>query len=74
MTCSTCQHFLSRGVIDASAEPGDLKGPRWTGVCRRHPPRIESVTWAESTPEGFSVFPLVHPDQHCGEFCAAVPL
>ena len=74
MPCSNCTHFLSRGVIDASADPAEFQGRQVTGVCRRYPPRIESVSWTDFGAEGFSVFPLVHQDQLCGEYAPTMPI
>lgn len=72
MTCSTCQHFLSRGVTDASAEPKPLRLARDEGICRRYPPRLEAISWdPEHGTQSFSAFPTVHQNQRCGEFLSS---
>ncbi|MDP5279931.1 hypothetical protein Q9Q95_13430 [Sphingomonas sp. DG1-23] len=74
MTCSTCIHFLSRGVTDASADPRHPRREPGEGTCRRYPPRLQSVTWSEHGVDAFSAFPTVHQNQACGEFSAALSL
>lgn len=74
MPCSNCSHFLSRGVIDASADPA-RRAPQGTaiGVCRRYPPKLESIEWLDNGPNAFSAFPPVHQDQVCGEWEGTMP-
>jgi len=70
MTCSTCIHFLSRGVPDAAAEPKSQAADG--GVCRRYPPRVFQPQWDDlGLVTVTSVFPATHQDQSCGEYASS---
>lgn len=78
MACSSCTHFLGKAVATAEEAPharrdqipADQQVPG-RGICRRYPPRWISDTDHKHTR---SIFPYVHRDQECGEYCSRIPL
>ena len=65
-SCITCANYLHRGTPDA--EEITRSANTVTGICRRYPPRAFSPFFSEvSGLTVTSAFPIVHPDQLCGE-------
>lgn len=64
--CSTCKHFLARGINGSSRSPDEMTRLDGVGLCRRYPPR-----WLDDDEldgGGLFAFPAIHQDHRCGEY------